>query len=315
MRDQDSDLRNMLEPARMTGGPGADKLDAVRQRMLEITRSPARHRVRTRGAWVAVCAVVALTTVGLAGTQAGRDLIRRIFTPVETQHGLTWEDPGGGVWSQARDGEPYSKEEETALTSEFSEIYQITQAGGGRLVGILEGPSPDGAGQFTVYDIEYTLANGETTGASSNQPTERQVANMRIDEIMRLRDAGGGEVISQKPLRLGLGSYTLRFTLSDGEQVDLYAWFPPSTREEREAIFAETRALKKELRFTVLDPCRTVNNPEAGVWGTLCYTLADGRTVSFPERVPPEIVSADGTQVAIPGVDEPLEIQESGDGR
>ncbi len=308
MRDQDSDLRNMLEPARMTGGPASDKLDAVRQRMLEITGSPAGHRVRTRGAWVAVCAVVALTTVGLAGTQAGRDWIRSLFTPVEDSHVTTWEAPDGTVWSQSRYSEAYRPEEEEAVAREFGEIFEIQQAGGGRLLGLLEVPGMFGEPIHTIYNVEYTLSNGQQTSVGGSlSPKQRE--NMCVDEIMGLRDAGAGDIVAQCEFPIGLGSYTLRFTLSDGETVDLQTYYPPSTRAERETIFGETRALKARLEFTVLNASLLVENPDYGVWGVLQYTLADGRTVGITEGIPNEVISPDGTLVVVPETGERVIIE------
>jgi hypothetical protein len=120
---------------------------------------------------------------------------------------------------------------------------------------------------------------------------------MRIEEIMYLRDAGAGEIITQDEFPIGLGSYTLRFTLSDGRTVDLQTNYPPAPRTDREAIFLETRALKKQLKFFVQNASRNNSNPKAAVWGILQYKLADGRTVGISERVPTEVISSDGRNV------------------
>jgi glycerol-3-phosphate dehydrogenase len=151
----------------------------------------------------------------------------------------------------------------------------------------------------------YTLANGQTTRVGSGDLSAPQRANMRIDEILRLRDAGAGEIVSQAESPLGLGRYTIRFTLSDGETVDLHTQYPPSTRRQREAIFAETRDLKTKGRFTVHKP-QVV--PGSGVWGILQYTLADGRAVSHYEQVPTDLITSDGRHIVTPGTGELVEI-------
>jgi hypothetical protein len=72
---------------------------------------------------------------------------------------------------------------------------------------------------------------------------------------------------------------------------------------------AEMRGLKTALRFTVRDAYFDKANPEAGVWGTLQYQLADGRTVGAKEQLPPEIISEDGTQVVMPDMEAPITIE------
>ena len=141
--------------------------------------------------------------------------------------------------------------------------------------------------------------------------TDEQAENMRIDEIMELRDAGEGEIISQDefPKGVGLGRYTIRFTLSDGRTIDLETCYPPSTKQQREAIFAETRELKEKLDFSVRLACSDPSDPLGRVWGILRYKLSDGRTVGVTDTIPPEVISPDGKHVVMPGTEEQLEIQ------
>ena len=88
------------------------------------------------------------------------------------------------------------------------------------------------------------------------------------------------------PSPYGLGFYTIRFALPD-RTVDLTTWYPPAPRAERDAIFAETRALKADLLFTVQEASVNPDDPRQGVLGRLRYTLADGRSVGILERVLP----------------------------
>lgn len=293
-------MRAVLESAEMDGHVDAARLDAVRDRMMTIGRArPGRSR-RYRRVWVTALALCGLCGIGLAATETGRQFVRSIFTPVETHHAVEWEAPDGGTWMRSRDTQAFSPEEEKQTAEEFTEIYQIKQAGGGRLVGLMEGPDYGWRGSEPGYRIAYTLSNGEVKTVGGGQLTEKQAANMRIEEIMQLRDSGAGEAISRRDWPIGLGNYTIRFTLSDGQTVDLTAWYPPGTRQEREAIFAETRDLKTQLRFTVDEAYGIEEYPEQGTWGLLRYTLSDGRAVGIIERIPDEVVSPDGMQVEMP---------------
>jgi hypothetical protein len=261
---------------------------------------------------VAALVGIGVAGIGLATTETGRSILHWIMTPIQEQQATEWEAPDGTLWLHSTSGrtEPYSPEEEEAAAKDFVEYHAIQQAGGGRLVGLIEAPGfVDDETSHTIYRIVYTLTNGETHRVGSGRPTGRQAENMRIDEIMELRDAGLGEIVEEGAFPIGLGRYTIRFTLSDGETIDLQTMFPPSTREEREHIFAEMGRLKAQLHFTVLDPYVYPENPERGVWGLLRYTLADGRTVGATERVPSEAISEDGTHVVLPDLKAPVAIE------
>ncbi len=223
---------------------------------------------------------------------------------------LTWRAPKGEVWTQVQTGRegPISPEEQEAVAEKFAEQYDSKQAGDGRLVGLIESPGFAGI-SHTIYLIEYTLSTGEKDIVGSGAPTGPQAENMRLDEIMQLRDAGEGEILRHDPLPIGMGKYTLRLTLSDGVIVELETYFPPSTRAEREAIFAEMRTLKAAHRFKVLSAMFDPANALAGVWGLLQYELADGRVVGATEQIPAELVSEDGTQVVMPDVVAPIPIE------
>lgn len=300
MCHEDTDMRAVLESAEMDSHIDAARIDAVQDRMMTIARArPGRTR-RYRRVWLTALALCGLCGIGLAATEAGRQFVYRLVIRVETHHAVEWEAPDGGTWMRSRDTQAFSPDEEKQTAEEFTEIYHIKQAGGGRLVGLMEAPDYGGAGSEPGYRIAYTLSNGEVDTVGGGELTEKQAANMRIEEIRRLRDSGAGEVISRKDWPIGLGHYTIRFTLSDGQTVDLTAWYPPGTRQEREAIFAETRELKAQLRFTVDEAYGIEEYPEQGTWGLLRYTLSDGRTVGIIERIPDEVVSPDGTQVEVP---------------
>jgi len=274
----------------------------VRQHALDAALgAQAASRVRwVRTASVAAVAMLGGLGVGLAATQTGRDWIRSLFVPVEETHVAEWTSPDGGTWTRERHGVgPFSAEEKQALADTYAEVYRIKQAGGGRLVGLIENPSPFG-GAMTTYLIEYTLSNGGALRIGSGRPQGKQAKNMRIDEIERLRDAGAGQIIRQEPSEMGMGNYLIRFTLSDGQTVDLHALYPPSTREERERMFAEMRDLRVQRHFEVLRAWRAVEEPKWGVFGILRYTLSDGRVVGTTELIPPDLVSDDGRFVVLP---------------
>ena len=311
MHDDDSELKNMLNSTELDGLPDPARMQAVRQEMMNIASRGGRPR-RFHTAPIVALIVVGICAISLAATQTGRDFIRWIFTPIAEEPVVTWEAPDGDVWSRTTTGrsEPYTPEEEDQATTEMSELHEIQQDGGGRLVGLSEGPGfVEGMTSSTTYMIEYTLDSGATISVGSSRPTGKQAENMRIDEIMNLRDAGAGEIISEQPFEIGLGYYTVRLTLSDGQTVDLQTFYPPSTLEERERIFAEIGELKKQLRFAVQNPFVDQADPQAGVWGLLLYTLADGRTVGATGPVPQEAISKDGTHVVLPDLEAPIAIQ------
>lgn len=310
MYENDSELRDLLDATEMDARPDPAQVQAVRDRMMNIASRTGRRSRGRRNALVAALVVLGVSGIGLAATETGRNFIRWILTPVEEIQSTEWEAPNGDVWSHTTTGrsEPYSSQEQEEVARKFAENYESKQAGEGRLVGLIESPGWFGVSQI-VYLIEYMQSDGETTSVGSGRPTGKQAENMRIDEIMRLRDTGAGKIIEEHPFPIGMGKYTIRLTLSDGKTVDLETFYPPGTREEREQIFAEMRKLKAALRFTVLHACFDEANPKAGVWGTLQYQLADGRTVGATEQIPPEVISEDGTQVVMPDLEAPIVIE------
>lgn len=314
MCEEDREVTRLLDLAAMDGIPDRTRAETVRERTIALARRPGGRVRRYRIAATIVAGALVTGGAGLAATQAGRDFIRHLFTPVQQIHAVEWQAPDGSVWSHTGSADPYAPEEQQAVRQRFAEIDAIKTAGGGRLVGLIEGPPPAGVTGpiFTTYLMEYTLADGETTVIGSGMPTGQQAANLRMSELARLRDAGAGEVISQRPFPIGLAQYVLRFTLSDGQTVDLQTNYPPGTAEERERIFAETRQLKAALQFTVLNASRTVERPRDGVWGILRYTLADGRIVGMTEQVPQDVVSEDRTEVVQPETHEVTETQTTG---
>ena len=312
MYENDNELGNLLDSTELESAPDPARMQAVRQRALHLADRSAARGPRVRTSLVAVLVLIGITGVGLATTETGRRILRWVTTPIQEEAFTTWEAPDGTTWSRTQTGrsEPYSDEEKEQVADEFAECNAIQEAGGGRLAGLIEGPGfLPGMPSHTVYMIEYELSNGQTNTVGSGQPSALQAENMRLDEILELRNAGEGEIISEQPAPIGMGRYTIRFTLSDGETVDLQTVFPPSTKEEREAIFAEMQELKQQLRFKVIDPYVDPENHLVGVWGLLQYTLADGRTVGSASQVPPEAISEDGTQVILPELKEPIAIE------
>ena len=276
MCPNDSRWQKMLDAAEMDVAPSQDHLEAVRGQLGGLAvRATKRRRIRSH-ARLGVLTALCVSGVGLAATESGRALVRSLFVPIGESHVTQWTAPDGTVWSQMRNSQPYTPEEAQEVIKLHEEIDAIKQAGGGRLVGLLENAGMFGGG-MTVYQIEYTLSTGETQRVGSGQPTEKQAENMALDEIRELRDAGAGEIIDEQPSELGMGRYVIRFTLSDGRIVDLTTVYPPSTRDQCRRMFAEMWQLKTAGQFEVLDPYRVPEVPEQGVWGILRYTLADGR--------------------------------------
>lgn len=306
----DAELQDMLSSSEMPTQPDPGDVQAVREKMMTIAATSCRGVHRARNVLLTTLVVIGVSGIGLAATERGRKLIRSVFMPVEEAKVVEWVSPDGDTWTHLETGreQPLTPEEKQEVSDQFAENYAGKQAGEGQLVGLLEGPGWAGI-SHTVYSIEYTRSDGTTNLVGSGRPTGAQAENMRLDEIMELRDSGAGEIIDYQPSPLGMGKYMIRFTLSDGETVDLQTYFPPSTRHEREAIFAEMRSLKADLRFSAQRPFRNPANPLAGVWGILQYQLADGRTVGAVEQIPPAMISEDGTQVIVPGQDEPVTIE------
>jgi hypothetical protein len=317
MCEQDAELKTLLESARMPAEADPTHMQAVRRRMASIANSPRPRRTRPRTVLVAALLLVVVSTIGIATTDAGHNLIRWIFTPVEPSYFIRGEPETNSAWTVVRSGDaaqPFTAEEEEKTRAQMTEAEQIRQAGGGKLAALLEYGGYNGIGTegySVIYIVKYTLSDGETRHIGENRPTGDQAANMRIDEIMELRDSGAGEVVSETPSDLGLGRYTIRFTLSDGETIDLMTYYPPGTREEREAITAEALQLWKERRFSVLN-AHASSHPDGRVCGVLRYTLADGRCVGLTGMIPPDVITEDGKYVVMPANGEPVPIQNAG---
>lgn len=312
MNTHERDLNELLDSAALPAEPDPDRARLVRARTLALAARPRSHARALRWSLGSVAAVLALAAIGVGGTQAGRDFLRRLLVPIEVEHPVQWQAPDGSAWSQVTTGRetPYSAEEQQAVADEFTEMHALQEAGQGRLVALLEGPGwTDDTLMHTTYMVEYTLESGEKRQIGMGEPTGEQAKNLRIAEINRLRDAGAGEIVESRPSPLGLGTYVIRFALSDGTAVDIKTMYPPSTRAEREAICRELRELKAQLRFEVLDAVANASDPASQVWGTLRYTLADGRTVGTTEPIPAEVISSDGRFVTLPAEQEPVEIQ------
>jgi len=304
MHREDDELQSILEPARMSTESNADHMQAVRQRMLHQARASLAHPHRAAVRWtVGLLAVVAVSAGGLAATRAGRDFIRRVFTPVETSYSFQGEvqskDGNYELWSAGRSGfgvGPYTSQEGERLRARWAEMRAIGQEGGGRLTGLIESTQQDGTGYSVIYLIDYALSDGSVEQAGSGRLTSKQARNMRIDEILKFRDAGAGEVIDARASDLGLGRFLIRFTLSDGSMVDLTTQYPPGTRTQREAIFAEALELRRRRDFAVLLPHRDATT--GTVTGVMKFTLADGRTVGLVGSVPTDMLTPDGKHVA-----------------
>jgi hypothetical protein len=308
----ESELAQALRSAEMTMDPDPANIAAVRQRMETIALRRNVHRRRARVAWIVGLLLCGAGGATVAATEAGREFIRSLFTTVTPRHEMTVTTPDATTWSRGGSTEPYTPAQKRVAVAQFNEIAALSQAGLGELVGLMEGP------EDTVYQVRYALADGSFVTVATGELSELQALMIRIDEVARLRDAGAGDVIVESSSPIGLGFYVIRFQLSDG-MIDLETYYPPAPRSERDAIFAETRRLKAELQFTVDQASINVENPEEGIFGTLRYTLADRRTVGIVERVPAEVISADGTRVVVPTIgDQPQErdaLREAGGGK
>ncbi|MHC4717674.1 MAG: hypothetical protein ACYS5V_11940 [Planctomycetota bacterium] len=305
MYGDDTELREALRSAEMDVSPDPAKVGAVQERMAGLAHRRIAHLRHVRKAWIVGLLLCGVCGAALGATETGRSLIRWVLTPVLSRHEVTVTTPDGTTWTRGGSTRPYGPQQRKAAADQFNEIAALKQTGQGELIGLLELPDT------TVYSIRYTLKNGSSTIVATGMPTDVQALMMGLDEIQRLRDAGAGNVIVESPSPYGLGAYTIRFALAD-RTVDLETWYPPGPRAEREAIFAETRALKADLLFSVEEASSSPENPEQGVIGTLRYTLADGRTVGIVEQVPDELISPDGAHVIGPGADKTVEIGPGG---
>jgi len=306
----ESELEKELVSIEMDARPDPHCVQALREQMMDIASRVAAHPHRGRNRVSVLLVVIAVSGLAVAGTKTGRSFVQWVFTPIGQVQSTQWVAPSGELWSQTQTGrsEPFSPEEEEVVARKFAENSASKQAGEGRLVGLIENPGFMGT-SLTIYQIEYTQSNGAKNIVGSGRPVGLQAENLRIDEIMQLRDAGAGRVIEHYPFLIGMGKYTIRLTLSDGATVDLQTFFPPSTSDERERIFEEMRELKASLRFTVLDAHWDSANPMMGVWGNLRYELADGRIVGATEQLPLEVISEDGTQVVMPDQESAIPIE------
>ncbi len=304
MYQEDQELEQVLKSAALPAGFSPGRSQMLHDQVLQMTRAPIRPHRRLPTVGLTALLVVGATTIAVAATKTGRDLVRRVFTI-----GGALSDGSG--WGAARYGQPFTAEEAETGKSRWEEIAAVSKAGGGRLVAVYEGeglPGVPGAERMHVcYRVEYTLASGEKVDVGTT-PNPAQRANMRLDEIEKLRDAGAGEIVSQTDSPIGLGRFILRFTLSDGQTVEVETNYPPGTRAEREAIFDEAARLKEARQFTVLNAERS---PGGRVTGLLRYTLADGRTVGVVTTdIPADVISADGKYIISPSGEQTAEIQE-----
>jgi len=156
--EHDTEMKSLLGSAAMNVEPDPVRMQATRERMLQIVSSPPVARSARRTVLTVGLLLVGVSAVGVAATQSGRNLIRWIFTPIETPHVVTGRMPSespneDGMWSVTSNRlEPFTAEETEDIRARMTEIGQIRLAGGGRLAGLFEGPSPDGsASQYTVF--------------------------------------------------------------------------------------------------------------------------------------------------------------------
>jgi RNA polymerase sigma-70 factor (ECF subfamily) len=161
---------------------------------------------------------------------------------------------------------------------EFLEADRLRLEGKGRFTELLEGPD------LTVYVIEYTLSDGRVMNVGSSRPTGLQAQNMHLDEIEQLRREGKGRLISEKDTSNGLGSFTVAYVLSTGEEVILKTRYPPGPESDRQRVFEEIRRLRQEGRGRIV---RAWEAEPGRPWGHVEYTLSDGRTVGVTEQLKP----------------------------
>ncbi len=309
MNDQEHDVITMLESAEMKAEPTPVRRQVVRARMLATAETARRRRRPMRVALLGGLVVLSASSLGLGGTEAGRAFLSGIFTPVRPGHEMVVETEQGTKWATQRDGgEGFTEEEAETLESTFSDIDMIREAGGGRLTGILDSLGEDGEIRTTLQ-VEYFPGFGiyGPIGHSPDSLTEKQRENMRIDETLRLHDAGEGELVRKRPHKHGDGCfYDIRYTFADRGSTVVQAWHPPGPREDRAMMFAEARKLRDERRFTVIDATAFRAHPEIDgdtrmkVFGDLRYELSNGHTVTLFERIPDSLISRDGKHVVVP---------------
>jgi catechol 2,3-dioxygenase-like lactoylglutathione lyase family enzyme len=303
MCESDPEIRNLVESAGLSGNPDSRRMAAVRQRLAQTPLAPRRtHRLRTAG--IAGLIVVAGAGAVIGGTQTGRDFVRHLFFPVSTSYQVTVPTQDG-VMSYGRDNVPFTPEEQQEARSSLLDVKQQMETGGGELIGITEHRDPAGPGLSYTYLVRYDFGNGNQSTIGQGKLPTRPEELQRAQEIIAQYEAGLGEVVSHTKHGMGMGTYTLRFVLSDGQTTEVETQFPPGPRADREAVFAETAAYLQSGRFTV-------NNAslESGdqVWGLVTFRLADGRTVGLVEHIPAKFISPDGKHVVLPDADDSLEI-------
>lgn len=311
MLNCDDDLLKNLEVAEMKTQQSEDRVRAIRDEMMSRAQAPRSPRRPARTIGVAVLLMCVTCGAVLAGTAKGRSLISQMLLPARESKSFTMESPDGVDVTFTALNELPAGEEGERISEIVSDMEQIKKAGGGHLVGLLESFNEDGSIRRTLQ-VEYfpSFGVGGPMGETVESLSQKQRDNMRIGELLKLHDAGEGELVKTRPFQRGGGSfYYIRYTFADGGHQVVQTWLPPGSRADREAIFAETRALKKMQLFSVSNPYLSPSE-EPGREGEMVleadftYKLSSGEEVTIFEKVPAELISADGKHVLMPGAEE-----------
>jgi len=303
MCESDPEIRDLVEAAGLSGAPDSARMAAVRQRLAQMPAAPRPTR-RLRTAGIATLAIVAGAGAVIGGTQTGRDFVRHLFFPISTSYQVT-VPTDEGVMSYGRNDVPFTPEEQQEARSALLDVKQQIEAGGGDFVGIIEGRNPTGPGLSYTYMVQYPLGENRMSTIGQSTPPTRPEELKRAQEIIALYEAGFGEVVAHAKHGMGMGTYTLRFVLSDGRTSEVETQFPPGLRAEREAILAETSTYLQQGRFPVMNASL---ESRGEVWGLVSAQHADGRRVGCLEHIPAKFISADGKHVVLPDTDNSVEI-------
>ncbi len=242
MSNQENEARSFFESAEMDTGPSSQRVEALRERLVERRAQPAaRGSGRRIGRSIVIGAmlIVAVSSFGFGATETGRKLTTEVIRLVTGQEALVVETESGTKWCNTG-VDTEDKEVADSLREYYTDVELIMKAGGGRLVGLLDAINDDGSLRTTLQ-IEYFEGFGiyGPIGHSRDSLTEKQRERMCIDEVLEIHNAGKGELLSTRPFKRGDGCfYNIRYALENGGSVTVQEWCPPGTVDERKAVLA-----------------------------------------------------------------------------
>jgi hypothetical protein len=256
----DQDLLALEVP---TIAPGPH-MDVLRQRLAPRWRA-SRGRM-SRGRRIALFA--GITLASLLAAAAGTYTYHRYVFATAT---------GDGGWSEgeASDEEAFA-DADPAYRDEMIALWNSGQAT------LLE--QRESSAGITVYRVRFDFQDGTswTTGIDDHpNPAARA-------EWRQIRDAGGGELVSQHRFPDGSLQYVIRYVLSDGQEAKRFSAVPPMSKAERFAAYDYVTEQVKTGGGTILG---TTSNGLVIVE----FTLPDGSPFTNYQQQPyprPELTEA-----------------------